>query len=114
VNDLDTPLDSTGTRLRETRKYLEFSEEEVARHLGLSKSEFTDMEGGGRQLQDSELRALAKLYGTTVESFIGTDRAMPGWELFPDLDKASADLSTADRNEVLRFAQFLYPRSSGG
>ena len=107
MNDLDAPLDSTGARLREAREYLGFSVEEVARHLGLSKTEFSDTEGGGRQPEDSELRALAKLYGTSVEFLTGTDRAMPEWESFPDLDQASADLSVADRNEVLRFAQFL-------
>ena len=114
MNDLDAPHDSTGGRLRETREYLGFSEEEVARHLGLSKSEFSDMEGGGRQPEDSELRVLVKLYGTGVEFLTGTDRAMPGWELFPDLDEASADLSAADRNEVLRFAQYLCSKQSGG
>ena len=107
MNDLDAPLDSAGTRLRETREYLGFSEEEVARHLGLSKSEFSDMEGGGHRPEDSELRALAKLYRTSVVFLVGTDRVTPGWESFPDLDQASADLPSADRSEILRFAQFL-------
>ena len=107
MNDLDTLLDSTGTRLRETREYFGLSEEEVARHLGLSKSELSDMEHGGRRPEGSELRALAKLYRTSVAFLVGTERAMPGWESFPDLDRASADLSAADRNEVLHFAQYL-------
>ena len=114
MNDLDAPLDSTGTQLRETREYLGFSEEEVARHLGLLKSEFSDMEGGRRQPEDSELHALAKLYRTSKELLGDADRGVPGWESFPDLDQASADLPPTDRSEILRFAQFLCSRSPDG
>ena len=53
MNDCHAPQDALGRQLRETREYLGFTEEEVARHLGLSKSEFSDMEGGGRQPEDS-------------------------------------------------------------
>ena len=114
MNDLDAPLDSTGPRLRETREYLGFSEGEVARHLGLPETEMSLMEDGARPPEDSDLRAIAKLYGTSVEFLTGTDRAMPGWESFPDLDRASADLPAADRNEILRFAQFLWSQRSDG
>ena len=112
MNDCHAPQDALGRQLRETRVYLGFTEEEVARHLGLSKSEFSDVEGGGRQPEDSELRVLVKLYRTSVAFLTGTDRAMPKWESFPDLDKVSADLPAADRNEILRFAQLLCSRSS--
>lgn len=114
MNDLDASLDSSGARLRETREYLGFSVEEVARHLGLPEAEMSLMEGGTRPPEDSDLRALAKLYGTSAEFLASPDRAMPGWESFSDLDEASADLSAADRNEILRFAQFLCARSSNG
>ena len=70
------------------------------------------MEGGVRPHEDTELRALAQLYGTSAAFLASPDRAMPGWESFSDLDEASADLSAADRNEVLRFAQYLSSRSS--
>lgn len=113
MNDPGAPLDSVGPRLRETREYLGFTEQEVARHLGLSKTEFSHMESGERQPGNSELQALAKLYGTSVEFLTGTDRAMPGLESFPDLDRVAADLSGTDRNEIFRFAQYLSSRSSG-
>ena len=112
MNDLDAPLDSTGKRLQETREYLGFSVEEVARHLGLPETEMSLMEGGARPPEDSDLRALSKLYRTSVEFLTGTDRAMPGWESFSDLDEASADFSAADRSEILRFAQFLCSQRS--
>lgn len=112
MNDLDTSLDSTGTRLRVTREYLGFSVEEVARHLGLPETEMSLMEGGARPPEDTDLRALAKLYGTSAAFLAGTERAMLDWESFSDLDEASADLSAADRDEILRFAQYLSSRSS--
>ena len=114
MNDLDAHLDSIGSRLRETREYLGFSEEDVARHLGLSKREFSHMESGGRQPGNSELQALAKLYQTRVEFLADGEQEAPGWEVFPDLNRAAADLSAADRNEILRFAQFICSRSSDG
>ena len=85
--------------------------EEVARHLGLPETEMSLMEGGARPPAESELRALAKLYGTSAAFLADPDRAVPGWESFSELDEASADLSTADRNEILRFAQYLSSRS---
>ena len=114
MNDRHAPHDSLGPRLREAREYFGFSEEEVAHHLGLPETEMSLMEGGARPPEDSDLRALAKLYGTSVEFLTRTDRAMPGWESFPDLDETSADLPAADRSELLRFAQFLSSRRPDG
>lgn len=73
MNDPDAPPNSIGSPLREKREYLGFSEEEVAGHRGLSESEFAHMETGGRQPGNSELQALAKLYGTSAEFLTGTD-----------------------------------------
>ena len=114
MNDLDAPPDSLGPRLRETREYFGFSEEEVAHHLGLSKSELSEIEGGARPPEDSALRSLAKLYRTSVEFLAGSDRGMPDWESFPELAEASADLPAADRNEILRFVQFLCSQRADG
>ena len=114
MNDLDAHLDSIGMRLRGMREYLGFSEEEVACHLGLSKREMSRTESGARRPADSELRSFAELYGTSVEFLTGTDRAMPGWESFPDLDEASVDLPAVDRSELLRFAHFLSSRRPDG
>ena len=114
MTDRHAPHDSLGPRLREAREYFGFSEDEVARHLGLPETEISLMEGGARPPEDSELRSLAKLYGTSVEFLTGTDRAMPGWESFPDLDEASTGLPAADRSELLRFAYFLSSRRPDG
>ena len=108
------PADAVGARLREAREYFGFSEEEVARYLGLSQAAMFRTETGARQAGASELRSLAKLYQTSVELLVGCEQEAPGWESFPDLDQAATDLSTADRSEILRFAQFLCSRSADG
>ena len=113
MNDCHAPNGTLGARLREVREYFGFSEEEVARHLGLSKREMSRTEGGARRPGDSELRSLAKLYQTSVDFLVGREKKS-GWESFPDLDRASADLLAADRNEILRFAQFLCSQRSDG
>ena len=107
MNGRRTPYETLGARLREVREYVGFSEEEVARHLGLSQGEMSRIEKGSRQAGESELRRLAKLYQIRVEVLTGREQGKPGWESFPALDQASADLSTVDRNELLRFARFL-------
>ena len=83
MNDCHAPQDALGRQLRETREYLGFTEEEVARHLGLSKSEFSEMEGGGRQPEDKELRALAKLYRSSVAFLTGTGPSEAGMGIIP-------------------------------
>ena len=106
------PANAVGARLKEAREYFGFSEEEVARYLGLSHAAMSRTETGSRQAGASELRALAKLYQIRVEFLADGEQEAPGWGSFPDLDRAAADLSAADRNEILRFAQFLCSRSS--
>ena len=109
MNDRHASNDALSARLREAREYRGFSEEEVARYLGLSRTEMSRIESGASPPGNAKLRSLAKLYQTNVDSLVGREKK-PGWESFPGLDRASADLSTADRNELLRFAQFLHSR----
>ena len=107
------PDETLGARLGEAREYTGFSEEEVARHLGLSRTEISSIERGLRHVTESEIHRLAALYRTRVEVLTGSEQGEPGWESFPDLDQAAADLPDADRNEVLRFARFLSTWEAG-
>lgn len=110
MNDHHASDDALGARLQEAREYVGFSTEEVARYLGLSNRAISRMETGSRRPRDAELRSLAELYQTSVEFLVGHGQGRAGWESFPDLGQASADLAASDRNEILRFAQFLRSR----
>ena len=113
MNAEHTTHDTFGARLKEAREYRGFSQEEVARHLGLPRSAISLIESGSRRVGALELRRLAKLYQTTMESLTGHDQE--GQEV-PEpvrmVARAAADLSAADRDEVLRFVQFLQSRKS--
>ena len=61
-------------RLKEVREYRGFSQEEVARHLGVPRSAISLIESALRRVSAEELSQLAKLYQTTMESLTGHDQ----------------------------------------
>ena len=99
-------------RLKEARLYRGLSQEEVARHLGVPRSAVSLIESGARRVTAAEFSRLAKLYQTTMESLASHDRETSEPESVRLLARAAADLSKTDRDEVLRFAQFLRSRKT--
>ena len=99
-------------RLKEAREYRGLSQEEVARHLGVPRSAVSLIESGSRRVTAAELSRLAKLYQTTMESLAGHDGEVAEPESVRLLARAASDLSERDRDEVLRFAQFLRSRKT--
>lgn len=99
-------------RLREAREYLGLSQEDAARHLGIGRAAISLIESGDRKVDAIELANLAKLYQRPVGHFTGEDVGAepPQLEL---LKRAAATLSTKDRDEVVRFAEFLRDRAKG-
>lgn len=96
-----------GERLKEEREYRGFSQDEVARYLGMPPTAFSLMESGSRDVSPEDLRRLAKLFqirleSLTVESHDGVDA-----ESLPLSPRAAATLSPTDRDEVRRFARYL-------
>jgi transcriptional regulator with XRE-family HTH domain len=110
----DTDRATLGARLKDAREYRGFSQEDVAKYLGVSRSAISLIENGARRLDILELKKLATLYETTIEELTGEK---PGQAAEPDsikmVARAAAALSPEDRSEVLRFAQFLQTRKSG-
>ncbi len=98
------------TRLKEAREYCGFTQEEVAAHLGLPRSAISLMENRARRVDALELQRLATLYQTNMESLTGPDLESPEPESVRLVARATAELSVTDREEVLRFAQFLRSR----
>ena len=99
-------------RLKEAREYRGFSQDEVARHLGVPRTAISLIESGSRRVTASELSRLAKLYQTTMENLTGGDHETPESDSVRMVARAAAELSATDRDEVLRFAQFLRSRNS--
>jgi transcriptional regulator with XRE-family HTH domain len=102
-----------GARLKDAREYRGFSQDDVAKFLGVSRSAISLIENGARRLDILELRKLAALYQCSIEELTGEQ---PSEKRQPDsirmVARAAAALSPEDRSEVLRFAQFLQARKS--
>lgn len=96
---------SLANRLKEERDYLNLTQEQVAAALNISRAAVSAIETGRRRVSSQELGRLATLFGTTVDRLLGA-------ELEEDptsraLFRAARGLSVQDREQVLRFAEFL-------
>ena len=111
--DVETTDDALGLaeRLREARDYVGLSQEMVAEHLGVPRPAVSSIERGTRKVSSLELKRLASLYRRPVTFLLGTD-AEPDFTMSPDsfvgaLFRATQELDESDRDQVLRFAEFL-------
>ena len=101
-----------GSRLREAREYLKLSQDEVAKALDLPRSAVSLMETGQRKVDAIELKHLAEIYQRPVGYFTGEGpEPGPVPETIQHLARAAAKLTDRDREELLRFAEFLQSRS---
>ena len=112
MSDERTMQHTLSKRLKEAREYRGFSQEEIAGYLGVPRSAISLIENGSRRVSATELSRLASLYQTTMESLTGLDREESEPESVRMVARAAAELSATDRDEVLRFAQFLRARKS--
>jgi transcriptional regulator with XRE-family HTH domain len=100
-------------RLRVAREYVGMKQEEVARYLSIPRSALSNIEGGQRKVDALELARLAKLYQRPVSWF--TDEGSVAAGEFPaevaHVARAAASLSSQDREELARFADFLKSRA---
>jgi len=100
-----------GDRLRRAREYLELKQEEAAEAVGLSRSALSLVENGRRKVHAVELARFAEVYGQSIEALTGTAETSPLPESVQALARAATELSAEDRDELLRFAEFLQTRS---
>lgn len=102
-------------RLRTEREYLGLSQDQVARVLELPRAAVSAFETGRRKVSSVELARLAKLYGTTPNRLLGSE--MPVDDRATKLFRATNKLSEHDKDQVLRFVEFLSnasPAQPGG
>ena len=107
----DVDRHALARRLKEVREYLELSQDEVARVLEVPRTAISMMESGQRKVEAIELKKLAQLYQQSVGFFTGDDMNPPTVpESVEHLARTATKLSDQDRQELLRFAQFLQTR----
>jgi transcriptional regulator with XRE-family HTH domain len=104
-----------GARLREARETLGLVQADTAGALDIPRTSVAAMEAGTRKVTGLELRRLARLYRRPVGWLLGEDDAVPAAAAASGgrdvLFRATEPLSEQDREQVLRFAQFLAARS---
>lgn len=106
--------EAVGQRLRSARETLGLTQEDVAGALGIQRTSVIAMEAGKRNVSALELRRLARIYRRTVSWILGEE---PDPELAGDngaLYRATAELSEEDKEQVLRFAEFLAAAKTQG
>ena len=103
-----------GDRLRVAREYVGMKQEEVARYLGIPRTALSNIEAGQRKVDALELARLAKLYQRPASWFTEQDTATDSeWPAeVAHVARAAATLSSQDRQELARFADFLKSRAN--
>lgn len=95
-------------RLREVREYLGLSQQLVAEHTKIPRVAISAIENGKRKVEAIELEALARLYRHPITYFLNSEEgALSEPATIRALAREAQDLTERDRQEVLRFAQFL-------
>jgi transcriptional regulator with XRE-family HTH domain len=104
----DEAWEKLGNRLRKVREYLNYSQQYVAEHTGIPRSAISDIERGARKVDSLELHKLARLYRYPTGYFLDeADDPAAADHTLQALTRAMTDLTEQDREEILRFAQFL-------
>jgi transcriptional regulator with XRE-family HTH domain len=94
-----------GARLKAAREYVGFLQEDVAAALGIPRASVSALESGKRRVTGLEVRRLARIYRRPVGWLLGEeDIELSDAE---PLFRAAESLSARDREQVLRFAEFL-------
>ena len=106
VPDLDANEEMAfAQRLREAREYVGLLQEDVAVALDIPRASVSAIESGKRRVSSFELRRLGRLYRRPVAWLLGEEGAEV--DMDAPLYRATAALSDQDKEQVLRFAEFL-------
>jgi transcriptional regulator with XRE-family HTH domain len=98
-----------GQRLRDARDYIGMSQEEAADASRIARASISAIENGSRKVSSLELKTFATLYKRPVDWFLEhtvSDDPLQD-EAMRSLFRAARDLSDADKDKVVAFAQFL-------
>lgn len=122
ISNSDPERDYLAQKLKEAREYLGLSQEYVSQQTGIPRPAISEAEAGRRRVESLELKRLATLYGRPLSYFLperGSSAASAsGLELLEGekaelkLRNLTKGLPVEDREEILRFAEYLRHKSS--
>ena len=98
-------------RLKKARKVLRYSQDDVAKYIGINRTAVVELEAGKRKVSTEELKKFCKLYGKTADELLyGT--------VVTDLDlillRGFASLDEVDQKEILDYIEFKRIKKEGG
>ena len=96
-----------GKRLKDAREAIGLPQAAVADHLGIPRPSVSDIETGRRRVAFFELKQLAALYRRPMSHFSEEESDANFDATTQALFRTASELSDDDRQQVLRFAQFL-------
>lgn len=100
-------------RLREAREYLGLTQDFAAKHTGILRSAIVEIEGGKRRVDSLELKKLATLYRYPVTYFLEDEHQAAPANTVSALARTANELTEEDRQEVLRYAEYLRSYKKG-
>jgi transcriptional regulator with XRE-family HTH domain len=92
-------------RIRNERHYVGLSQADIAEALGIPRAAVSALETGRRKVSGLELKRLAELFGTSVDRLLGRESEQDATTAA--LFRAAKALTEEDKEQVLRFAEFL-------
>ena len=107
VDTSDSERTRLAERLRLAREYLTLSQDEVARAVGIPRAAISLIESGQRRVDVLELKKFASVYDRPISYFTGEEQNSHIPEEVEHLARAVKNLSSKDREELARFAEFL-------
>lgn len=105
ISDDSTAQAELAARLKEARVYLGLVQGDVSRALGIPRASISEIESGKRKVTSLELRRFARLYRRSVGWLLSEEEV--GHSGHEPLFRATEALSAGDKEQVLRFAEFL-------
>jgi len=122
---LDEERELLARRLREARDYLGLSQEYVSQETAIPRPAISEIEAGRRKVESVELRRLAMLYGRPLAYFLperntkkntgaeaGAKQSYKEDQVEIKLRNMTRKLTPEDREEILRFAEYLRHKKS--
>lgn len=104
-NDERPDAAALAERIRSERQWLGLSQADVAAALNIPRAAVSALETGRRRVSGLELKRLSVLFGVSVDRLAGgtTGEDPTTVALF----RTAKDLTEGDKQQVLRFAEFL-------
>ena len=90
-------------RIKELRTKLNLSQDYVAKHLGISRSTYTQMENGNRKVLADEVAQLSEIFGVTADSLLNeTEISQPATMFARSFER----LDERDQAEIMNLIRF--------